>query len=149
MTPGPFGALVAAYHYIAILLTYGVLFGEFILYRPALGMRSLELLRTLDRFYLFGAITIILTGLLRLFTSVKGTEFYTHNPVFWVKMAMFVVVGLLSIVPTMHYIRAQTYGDVEHNRIRAFIIAQLVIFTLIPFVASLMARGVGLPAASP
>jgi len=146
MTPGPFGALVAALHYIAILLTYGVLFGEFLLYRPALGTRSLELLRRIDLFYLFGAIAIILTGLLRLFTSIEGVPFYTHNPVFWLKMVMFLCVGLLSIVPTMHYVRAQTYGDAEHKRIRAFIVAQLVIFALIPFVASLMARGIGIAA---
>lgn len=144
MTPGPFGALVAALHYIAILLTFGVLFGEFLLYRPALAPRSLELLRRIDLFYLFGAIAIILTGLLRLFTSVKGTAFYTHNPVFWLKMALFLCVGLLSIVPTRHYLQLQAFDEVQHKRVRAFIVLQLVLFALIPFVASLMARGVGL-----
>lgn len=149
MTPGPFGAIVAALHYVAILLTFGVLFGEFLLYRPALGARSLELLRRIDLFYLLGAIAIVLTGLLRLFTSIKGVPFYTHNPVFWLKMAMFLCVGLLSIVPTMHYLRSQAFDEVQHSRIRTFIALELVVFALIPFVASLMARGIGLPSATP
>ena len=36
--------------------------------------------------YLGGALAIIATGILRVMTSPKGTAFYMHNPVFWMKM---------------------------------------------------------------
>ena len=142
-------ALIAYAHYLAIFVTLAILAMEWALYARALPADRLALLRKVDMGYLFGALAIIATGLLRLFTSDKGVSFYTHNPVFWVKMALFLTVALLSIPPTMHYLRLPRSGDVEetqrdHDRIRLFIVAELVVFALIPIAATLMARGVGM-----
>jgi putative membrane protein len=142
-------ALVAYAHYIAIFATLAILAMEWALYARALPSERLAVLRRVDMAYLFGALAIIATGLLRLFTSAKGVAFYTHNPVFWLKMALFATVGLLSIMPTMHVLRLPRSGNVEiarrdHARIRLFIVAELAVFALIPIAATLMARGVGL-----
>ena len=142
-------ALIAYAHYLAIFFTLAILAMEWALYSRALPAERLAVLRKVDTLYLFGALAIIATGLLRLFTSDKGASFYTHNPVFWVKMALFLIVALLSIPPTMHYLRLPRTGDVEeaqrdHDRIRMFIVAELAVFALIPIAATLMARGVGL-----
>jgi putative membrane protein len=142
-------ALIAAAHFIAIFTALAILAIEWALYARVLPFERLAVLRRVDLAYLFAALAIVVTGLLRLFTSPKGNAFYTHNPIFWTKMSLFVAVALLSIVPTMHYLGLPRSGDVaiaerDHARIRFFIIAELVLFALIPIAATLMARGVGL-----
>lgn len=142
-------AAAAAAHFLAIFAVFGILAVEWALYVPAMDSDRLALLRKVDLAYLFAALAIIVTGLLRIATSDKGAAFYTHNPVFWTKMGLFAAVGLLSIVPTVHYLRLPKTGDVQiraadHRRVRRYIAAQLLLFALIPFAATLMARGVGL-----
>jgi putative membrane protein len=142
-------AVLAAAHFLAIFTVLAVLTIEWALYVPAMQRERLELLRKIDLGYLFAALAIVATGLLRVFTSDKGTAFYTHNPVFWTKMGLFAAVGLLSVVPTAHYLRLPKDADVTieqtpYRRVRRYIAAQLTLFALIPLAAALMARGVGL-----
>ena len=37
--------------------------------------------------------------------SPKTPAFYLHDEIFWIKMTLFLAVGLVSIAPTMHFIR--------------------------------------------
>ncbi|TIL74004.1 MAG: DUF2214 family protein, partial [Mesorhizobium sp.] len=46
---------------------------------------------------------IIVVGIGRVIYGLKGWEFYVYNWVFWAKMAAFVAVGLLSIIPTVRF----------------------------------------------
>jgi putative membrane protein len=144
--------VIAAYaHFLAIFTTLALLVAEAALYRQHMGRATLRLLRRLDLFYLFGAIAIIVTGLLRVFFFAKGWEFYAANPIFWVKMLLFLAVGLLSVPPTIHYIKSErtlagdglAIADATYRRMRGFITAQLVLFACIPLAATLMARGIG------
>jgi putative membrane protein len=150
-----FTEAIAAYaHFLAIFATLALLAAEASLYRRRMSRATLLLLRRLDLFYLFGAIAIIVTGLLRVFLSAKGWEFYAANPIFWVKMALFLAVGLLSVPPTIHYIRSErafagdaldvAITDATFGRMRGFITAQLLLFACIPLAAALMALGIGL-----
>jgi putative membrane protein len=145
---------VAAYaHFLAIFVTLALLVSEAVLYRSAMSRGTLDLLRRLDLGYLFAAIAIIATGLIRLFVSGKGLDFYIHNPVFWFKMGLFLTVGLLSVPPTVHYIRIAAtaaadgsfaISELRYRRVRLFLTLQLWLFALIPLAAALMARGIGL-----
>jgi uncharacterized membrane protein len=54
-------------------------------------------------------------------------------------MGLFVLVAVLSIPPTMHYLG--TYRA-SYKTIRAYHAAQLTVFFLIPLAAALMARGI-------
>ncbi|TJV70286.1 MAG: DUF2214 family protein, partial [Mesorhizobium sp.] len=49
------------------------------------------------------AMLIIVVGIGRVIYGLKGWEFYVYNWVFWAKMAAFVTVGLLSIIPTVRF----------------------------------------------
>ncbi|HXY99578.1 MAG TPA: DUF2214 family protein [Stellaceae bacterium] len=145
-------AIAAYLHFLGIFATLAILAAEATLYRPQMSPATLALLRRLDLAYLVGAIAILVTGLARLFFFAKGAAFYTGNPVFWVKMALFFAVGLLSLPPTFHYIasaKGATDGGIviapgDYRRIRGFIAAQLALFALIPLAAALMARGIGM-----
>ena len=96
---------------------------------------------------------VLITGLLRVFYFAKDPSFYSHNPVFWVKISIFFIVGLLSLYPTISYVL--WIGDLQQNtppeisEFRANAIANLIKvemvgFAAIPLFASLMARGIGL-----
>jgi putative membrane protein len=146
---------IAAYaHFLAIFTTLALLVAEAALYRRRMSRATLVALRRLDLFYLFGAIAIIVTGLLRVLFFAKGWEFYASNPIFWVKMALFLAVGLLSVPPTIHYIKSEralagdtldvAIADAPYRRTRGFITAQLLLFAGIPLPAALMAFGIGL-----
>ncbi|OGN42461.1 MAG: hypothetical protein A2623_09685 [Caulobacterales bacterium RIFCSPHIGHO2_01_FULL_70_19] len=55
----------------------------------------------------FGATAalVIAVGVGRVLLGGKGWAFYVENPFFWTKMASFLLIGLLSIAPTLLFIR--------------------------------------------
>ncbi len=145
---------IAAYaHYLSIFCTLALLVAEFALFRPRMAAATVRLLPRLDLLYLVAVIAIVVTGLLRVFFFAKGAAFYAASEFFWVKMALFAIVGLLSLPPTFAFIanRKAAAGEAaldlapeRFRRIRAFIVAELAVFALIPLAAALMARGLAL-----
>jgi len=142
---------VAAYaHYLGIFAALGLLVAELALFRPRMDAATVRLLPRLDLAYLVAVIAIIVTGLLRVFFFAKGPGYYAGNGIFWIKMALFLVVGLLSLPPTFLFLRLRkeaagldaTLAAERFCRARWFVIAELAVFALIPLAAALMARGI-------
>ena len=78
---------------------------------------------------------------------------YTENPVFWVKVCLYIIVGLISLYPTTTYIlwaiplsknKLPVISENLVKRFRLIIMTELVGFAVIPFFATLMSRGIGL-----
>jgi putative membrane protein len=142
-------ALLHFAHFVCIFLLASLLVGELLLFRKALTRDALRQLSLVDRWYGITAGLVIATGVSLLLFGAKGPGFYTHNPVFWTKMALFAAVALLSIVPTLAFLRwsrqtsgSVTIADAEYARIRAFLWVEAVIFVFIPLCATLMANGI-------
>src|SRR3546814_4252257 len=51
------------------------------------------------------ALSLLVVGFLRVFHGVIGEDFYLHNPWFHAKIGAFVLVGLVSIWPTVRFLR--------------------------------------------
>ena len=51
------------------------------------------------------AALIVVIGVARVIWGAKGWVAYQDNPFFWAKIATFVVIGLLSIAPTLQFVR--------------------------------------------
>jgi len=116
--------------------------------RPGVAGDQLRRLGAIDAAYGALAGTVIVFGVSRVVFGANDADFYTGNPVFWLKMASFGTVGLLSIAPTIQYRRWRlaTDGppsDADVATARRFITLQLGVFALIPVFAALMARGIG------
>jgi putative membrane protein len=147
----PTDALLAYFHFIALIGTVSFLVVEAVLCRPGLGSELAHRLRRVDTAYAMCAVLALVTGLLRLFWGAKGSAFYTGNPVFHAKMTVYVAVALLSILPTVRFIgwskAAQATGrgpdDAAVQSVRRILVAELVLVALLPLLATLMARGVG------
>jgi putative membrane protein len=63
----------------------------------------LQRLARTDLFYGMAVGIVFLTGLLRFAYFGKGIHFYLGNPLFYVKVGMFLLVALISIYPTMRF----------------------------------------------
>ena len=143
-------AILAWFHFMLILSLAGCLCAELVLYRPAMERAIFLVLRRVDMAYGALAGLVILSGISRVIYSPKGSAYFLHNHFFWTKMGLFLVVALLSIPPTMHFVRLWTnqkeqttiaVGDTAYAQMRATIVAEAVVLLFIPLFAALMARG--------
>lgn len=143
-------ALLAYAHFICIFLLASLLIGELLLWRRTLPADLFGRLQIVDRGYGISAGLVIVTGLLRLNLGLKGAQFYVHNPVFWTKMGLFVIVALLSIAPTIIFVRlgarrgpdgAVAIDNAVFQRVRSLLWAEVAVFAFIPLCATFMARG--------
>lgn len=125
---------------------------ELALIRPGLRKADMGVLARVDAAYGIAAVALIVIGVGRVHEGLKGWEFYVYNPVFWLKMASFAGVGLLSIQPTLRILRwrrAATAGqdlvpEAEIRAVRTFLKAEAAGIALILIFAAAMARGYGI-----
>ena len=146
-------ALIAYLHYVAMISIAVMLVVEYMICMPGMTDTRIRQLARIDLFYMIAAILALGSGAARVVWFGKGTAFYLHNPVFYVKLALFAAVGLISIPPTLQYLRwlrgvkagtANVAADYQVLRVRRLVLVELVLFALIPLMATLMARGIGI-----
>jgi len=144
--------LLAIAHHLLVFSLAGIIGAEFVLVRGDLPAATLRRLAGIDRHYGIIAALIVIVGICRVFFGLKGWEFYVYNWVFWAKMVAFIVVGLLSIIPTVRFISwsRQASGNptfsvppAELASVKNYVRAEGIIFLLIPVFAAAMARGYG------
>ncbi|MGD9815991.1 MAG: DUF2214 family protein [Hyphomonadaceae bacterium] len=139
-------------HFTFALILTGALAAEAFVLRLPVDGRVARLLLRIDAFYGASAVAVILAGLARVFWGLKDEGFYGGQPFFWAKMATFAVIGLISIAPTLRFIRwvkaanadaAFAAPEAEVKAIRRAVMVELHLLALVPLFAVLMARGVG------
>jgi putative membrane protein len=140
--------LLAILHHLLVFSLAGILAAEWVLVRPGLSGPSLRLLGRIDGAYGGTALAVVVVGVCRVIFGLKGWEYYVSNHAFWGKMAAFVIVGLLSIRPTMRILAWRRAGDtlvpdVEIAAVRIWIRGEIAFFALILVFAAMMARGIG------
>jgi putative membrane protein len=145
-------AAIAYLHFISILALTGFIAAEFCLCTRDLQPPNVKTLVRVDLLYMIAAIAVLITGLVRVFAVGKGAGFYLQNPVFYIKLSLFIGVGLISILPTLQFLRWNRALKAGEERIlrdrdiataRRYIALELALLTLIPLMAVLMARRIG------
>jgi putative membrane protein len=146
-------ALMAFLHHVLAFTLTACLVYEFIAYRKNMGIAEIRRIQRADLVYGISAGLLVLIGLLRVFFFEKGVNFYINNPFFWVKMVAFLLVGLLSIDPTIRYIRwnrtlrqngVPEISESEYKRTRVLLWLEVVGIAVILLAAPMMARGIGM-----
>ena len=146
-------ALVAYVHYLGIILCFGALMFERIILKMNLSKNDTISIIIADVIYGIAGLAILVTGILRVKYFGQGGEFYTSNPIFWIKVSMYILIGLISLYPTTTYIlwaiplSKNKLPVISENLVRRFkliITTELIGFAVIPFFATLMSRGIGL-----
>lgn len=146
-------AIMAFLHHLLAFTVVACVVYEFIAYRKGLGIEEARRIQRADLLYGISAGLLLIVGLLRVFYFEKGPAFYGNNPYFWLKMNAFLVVGLLSIDPTIRYLRwnkilkqnlAPEVPDSEFKRTRLILTLEVIGLAVVMFGAALMARGIGM-----
>ena len=96
---------LAIAHHLLFLLLAGVLAFEISAVRSSMDREGILRVARVDAWYGLLAVAIIVVGFARAIFAAKGWAYYSVNLFFWAKLGTFAVVGLLSIVPTLEFIR--------------------------------------------
>ncbi len=141
--------ILAVLHHLAILSLILIVGAELALSRGDFSAATVRRLAGVDLGYGIAAGVIIVVGVARVIFGAKGWVFYAHNPWFWAKMTTFLVVGLLSIHPTVMFLRWRRGGDADAAfsppsagvaAVRRTILIEAVLLGLIVAFAAAMAR---------
>jgi putative membrane protein len=143
---------LAIAHHLLIFVLAGILAFEIGVIRPNMKREDVLRVAGVDNWYGILAVAIVVVGFSRAIYAAKGWAYYEANGFFWAKIAAFVAVALLSIIPTIQTIRwrraltadaASLPTAAEIAGVRRFLWAEVVFFAFIPAFAAAMARGYG------
>ena len=145
-------AVLAYLHFTAIFLLFAFLSVEVVLMRGPLDPPAVRLLGRIDLWYFGSAMGALATGFLRLVFGVKGPDFYLSSWPIYVKLGLFLAVAMLSVQPTLTFIRWRRMldhdagfqvGEAERARVRRIVMIEVHLAALIPLMAVIMSRGLG------
>ncbi|WP_285354568.1 DUF2214 family protein [Pseudomonas sp. lyk4-R2A-10] len=142
---------LAAIHLLAFAMGFwAVLTRGAALSRLASGSGEVGRVLLADNLWGLSALVLLITGGMRAFGGYeKGTDYYLHQPLFHLKMALFVLILLLELVPMITLIkwrvakarvavtdtgRAKVFARISH--------AEALLLILMVVAATGMARGV-------
>ena len=146
--------MLAIAHHVLIFALAGVLAFELGVARQGLTAVDIRRLGRVDVWYGILAGVIVAVGFVRAIYAAKGWAYYSTNHFFWAKIATFALVGILSIWPTVAFIRWRSALGKDATflpappavaTVRRFLWAEVLFFALIPVFAAAMARGYGSP----
>jgi putative membrane protein len=141
--------IVAWIHYIGIMLLLASLLGEHLLLKQEMTMSEASAIQTLDIVYGASATIVLVTGIMRMFLE-KGVAYYDHHIAFQILFGIFVIAALISIYPTVIFLRwrndtraglGQQLARPQFKRIQMMVRVEMTLMLLAPLFATWMAHG--------
>lgn len=145
-------AFVAFLHHIAFIVIMLALSAEMLLLKQPLTLASAKRIQRYDAIYGASAGMVLVIGALRVMYFEKGADYYLHSTPFIIKMALFLAVGLISIYPTIAFLKwtrplkqgmVPELSDVQNRQLRGVIHLELTLLVLVILCAAMMAKGIG------
>jgi len=136
-------------HFLAIFGIVASLTAEHLLLKPQLTRNELHRISIIDGIYGVSAIVLLAAGLTLWRGGVgKPAEIYSKNWIFHLKVGLFVVIGLLSIYPTVFFLKQRKGANREElvtvpTMVKMMLRMELLILFILPLLATLMAKGIG------
>jgi putative membrane protein len=143
---------LAFLHHAAAFLLVAVVMVELVVMRNELTLSSARSLVRMDAVYGVAAFVVLVVGFLRVVYTEKGTAYYFASGTFVAKIALFAIVGLLSMYPTIRFLswrkalRQQQLPALTSDtqrRIRMILHIELTLLFGMMLCAAMMARGIG------
>lgn len=147
-------ALAAYGHYLSIMSISACILLERVIIKPNMSDEEEDILAITDTSLgVFGAL-LAYTGYVRVVDYGKGWDFYSHEPIFWLKITFVGIFGAASFFNTTKVIQRSIakrnndgvvpvpMSDMLAARMIQICNAELVALACIPLTATLMARGV-------
>jgi putative membrane protein len=115
--------------------------------RKGLSSATINRVASVDLWYGLLSALILIVGFSRAVFAAKGWAYYSHNAFFWAKIGVFALIGVISVLPTIAFIRWRRAGlspdDIEVTAVRRCLHIELVLFAFLLLFAATMARGYG------
>src|ERR1700755_2916694 len=141
--------LFAFLHHLCAFTLVAAVAIEFTLIRQQLTVASARRLQVTDAVLGVAAGALFVIGLLRVFYFEKGASYYFHSHAFLTKFSLFIIIGLLSIIPTMEFLswrgalaagQVPAIGARKLRLVTAVIHSELLAIVIIVLCAAIMAR---------
>lgn len=142
-----------AYLHIAAILTIVVFMTSLAaLCRPKwFNAEVVRRLTRVDQIYWGAWVAVVATGAARMIWGFKGLAWYAGQPLLWAKIALFVVIALLTLPASRELWRWRRELDATGalpamervDAARRWVMIAAHLFLLIPLAAVFLARGVG------
>ena len=135
-------------HFVSIFVIFSLLVSEHLLLKKELARREVSRLARIDAIYGMAALTLLAAGLTLWLSGIgKPAVFYSRNWIFHAKISLFVLVGLLSIHPTVFFIKNRKGAADDIVKIPSSVFwalrLELLLLVIIPLLAGMMAKGIG------
>ena len=136
-------------HFASILTLVGAVLAQHWGLRSTLTRRQVGRLQRMDVIYAVSVVVVLATGFLQWLAVGKPAAFYSPNPVFHTKITLFLIVGRLSAYPGV-FLARQRKGEADETvAVPPLVVwsirGELLLRFAMPLLATLMARGIGLP----
>ena len=141
--------LVRYIHFIGIFVVFGMLTIEHVLLKDELAPAEVRRLALYDLSYGMAAMVTLTAGFILVFYVGKASAFYTANPVFWTKLGLFIIVALISIIPTVFLLKNRRTSEITlvPRKIVLALRWELSLLVVMPLLGAMMARGIAKPKA--
>jgi putative membrane protein len=142
--------LFAFLHHLCAFTLVAAVAIEFTLIKQELTLASARRLQVTDIVLGMAAGALLVIGLLRVFFFEKGADYCWHSHAFLAKFGLFIIIGLLSIVPTMEFLswrdaiaagRVPVMEAAKRKRVTMILHIELAAIVVILLCAAIMARG--------
>ncbi len=135
-------------HFISIFAMVSSIVSEHLLLKARMTRSEIRRLSVLDAVYGISALVVVAVGLTLWFGVGKPAEFYSKNFIFHTKVGLFVLMAILSVYPTIFFLKNRKGDNMNElvdipKNIVWLIRLELLLVLIIPLLATLMAKGVG------
>ena len=139
--------IVKYLHFLGIFGVVGTLLIELFYVKSSMTRDQISRISKVDGIYGLSAIIVLFAGLTMWFWVGKPAELYSKNWIFHMKVTTFIIVGILSIFPTVFFLK-QCKGSPNDqvtipSKIINMIRLEVFLLFIIPLMAVLMANGIG------
>lgn len=144
--------LVRYLHFVSLIVLMAAVLGQHLMLKATMTRAEIKQVQRLDIVYAVMVVIVLLTGFAQWFWTGKPADFYSSNPVFHTKITLFLIVGIISIYPSV-FLGKGKKGDPEEivtvpKGLIWSVRIELLLLFLMPLLATLIGRGIGIPVVS-
>lgn len=133
-------------HIVGILLVFSSLVAEHLLLEDKMTRKAIRRLSIVDAVYGMGALVILGAGFVLWFGVGKPAAFYSEGWIVYTKLGLFGVIGTISLIPTLFFLKERK-GNPEEiveipGKMKMILRIELTLLLIIPLLGVMLAQGV-------
>lgn len=93
--------LIRYLHFVSLILLMAAVLGQHLLLKREMTRGAISTVQRLDIVYAVTVVVVLVTGFAQWLWVGKPADFYSSNPIFHTKITLFLIVGIVSIYPSV------------------------------------------------